>query len=97
MATRRRSWLMLATLAVVCVAAAVGVVAWDGWLEQLRATATATLLLAGYAYAHVLARLPLKPQLLLHLALIAAALFIGGFIGNLVASKRRVPARPTNN
>jgi hypothetical protein len=29
------------------------------------------------------------------LALIAAALFIGGFIGNLVASKRRVPARPS--
>lgn len=29
------------------------------------------------------------------LALIAAALFIGGFIGNLVASKRRVPIRPS--
>jgi hypothetical protein len=29
------------------------------------------------------------------LALIAAALFIGGFIGNLVASKRRVPTRPS--
>ena len=29
------------------------------------------------------------------LALIAAALFIGGFIGNLVASKRRVPPRPS--
>jgi hypothetical protein len=29
------------------------------------------------------------------LALVAAALFIGGFIGNLVASKRRVPTRPS--
>lgn len=29
------------------------------------------------------------------LALTAAALFIGGFIGNLVASKRRVPTRPS--
>lgn len=29
------------------------------------------------------------------LGLIAAALFIGGFIGNLVASKRRVPTRPS--
>jgi hypothetical protein len=29
------------------------------------------------------------------LALVAGALFIGGFIGNLVASKRRVPTRPS--
>jgi len=35
-ATRRRSWLMLATLAAVCVAAAVGVVAWDGGRVRAR-------------------------------------------------------------
>ena len=36
MATRRRSWLMLATLAAVGVAAAVGVVAWDGGRVRAR-------------------------------------------------------------
>jgi outer membrane protein assembly factor BamB len=35
-ATRRRSWLVLTTLAVVCVAAAVGVVAWDGGRVRAR-------------------------------------------------------------